>query len=86
MFTSLTSLELAGCLGQVEEVELKGLTLLRQLRPLSGNWFPDVPPAILTEATTEIIDYTKACAATAAKLQALPPVLLPGLPCPEYGL
>src|SRR5262249_37337896 len=86
MFQFTTCIELAECLGQVGEVELKGLTLLRQLRPVSGEWFPRVRVDVLTEATTEIIEYTKQCAAAASKVQALPPTLLAEVPCPEFGL
>ena len=86
MFAGLTSLDLAECLGSVVEVDLKGLELLRQLRPLSGEWFPQVPAPVLAEATQEIIAYTRQCSLTASKLQNLPPVILSDLPCMEFCL
>ena len=86
MFANLTSTDLAECLGSASEVDLKGLELLRQLRPVSGEWFPQVSAPLLAEATTQIIAYTRECNAAAARLQNLPPVILAGLPCPEWCL
>jgi hypothetical protein len=86
MFTGLDVLALVDCLGQAPPVELKGLELLRQLRPLAGAWFPQLPAAVLAEATAQIIDYTEACAATVRKLQVLPPVTLGTLPIMEFCL
>ena len=86
MFHGITSLDLASCLGEVAPVQLDGLELLRQLRPLTGAWFPEVSPDILTQATTQFIEYTRACRSTAYTLQSLPPVILTSLPCPEFPL
>ena len=86
MFTGITSAELADCLGQIVPVELKGVELLKQFRPHTGAWFPQVPVDILTEATSQIIAYTQECAAALGKLQVLPPVTLKALPCMEFCL
>ena len=86
MFVDLTPTDLAECLGSVGEAPLKGLELLRQLRPLSGEWRPQVPAPELAEATTEIIAYTRQCSAAATRLQSLPPVILPDLLCLEFCL
>ena len=86
MFADLTSTDLAECLGSVGEVHLKGLDLLRQLRPLSGEWFPQVPAPVLADATVEMAAYTRECSITASRLQSLPPVILPDLPCEEFCL
>ncbi len=79
-------LTLVDCLGKVPPVELKGLELLRQLRPLTGDWFPQVSAALLSEATVQLIDYTQACAAAIHKLQALPPITFRALPMMEFCL
>ena len=86
MFTGFDVLSLVDCLGQVPPVELKGLELLRQLRPLTVDWFPQVPAAALSEATAQIIEYTQVCAATVGKLQVLPPITLTTLPALEFCL
>ncbi len=86
MFADLTSADLAECLSSVEEVNLKGLELLRQLRPVTGQWFPQVPAEVLAEATSQIVAYTRACSTAASKLQSLPPIILPDLPCAEFCL
>ncbi len=86
MFATFDVLTLVDCLGRVPPVELKGLELLRQLRPLTGDWFPQVPVALLTEATVQLIEYTQACAAAIHKLQALPPITLRVLPVMEFCL
>ena len=86
MFTGITSAELADCLGDIAPVELKGVELLRQFRPHTGAWFPQVPVDVITEATAQIIAYTKDCAAAIRKLQVLPPMTLSTLPCMEFCL
>jgi len=86
MFQNITSPDLAFCLGEVAAVQLDGLELLRQLRPLTGAWFPQVSPDILTQATTQFIEYTQACRSTMRLLQSLPPVTLTTLPCMEFPL
>ncbi len=86
MFAAFDVLTLVDCLSQVPPVELKGLDLLRQIRPLNGDWFPQVPAALVVEATVQLIDYTQTCAAAIHKLQALPPVTLRALPMMEFSL
>jgi hypothetical protein len=86
MFHGTTSLDLASCLGNLAPVQLDGLDLLKQLRPTSGTWFPQLSPDVLTKATTQFIDYTQACRSTLRTLQSLPPVTVNVLPCPEFCL
>jgi hypothetical protein len=86
MFHNITSLDLASCLGEVAPVQLDGLELLKQLRPLTGSWFPQVSPEVLTQATTQFIEYAQACRSTMRLLQSLPPVTLTTLPCMEFPL
>ncbi len=86
MFAVFDVLALVDCLSQVPPVELKGLDLLRQVRPLTGDWFPQVPAALVAEATVQLIDYTQTCAASIHKLQALPAVTLRALPIMEFCL
>jgi hypothetical protein len=86
MFTGITSLDLVECLSNVPPVELKGLELLRQLRPFPGMTPPQLPLEALIEATTELVDYTKHCAQIAARLRALSPILLNTVPCAEFCL
>jgi len=86
MFHFTSPSDLAECLGSVGEVHLKGLELLRQLRPTSGEWFPQVSAPVLAEATAEIVAYTRECSLTASRVQSLPPVILPDLPCEEFCL
>ena len=86
MFTSMTSLDLGSCLGEVAPVQLDGLELLRQLRSTTGVWFPQVSPDVLTKATTQFIAYTQACRATMQMLQSLPPVTVTAVPCLEFCL
>ena len=86
MFTGITSLDLAMCLGTLAPVQLIGVELLSELRPSTGAWFPQVSLEVLTKATTQIVDYTKACALTLRTLQTLPPVILTGRPCLDFCL
>ncbi len=86
MFTGMTSLNLASSLGEIAPAQLDGLELLKQLRPLTGTWFPQVSPDILTNATTQFIEYTQACRATIRTLQNLPPATVTALPCLEFCL
>ncbi len=77
---------LVECLGHVPPVDLRGLELLRQLRPLTGEWFPQIPADVLADATAQIIDYTRACALAVHKLEALPPITLSTVPVEEFCL
>ncbi|MEP7287899.1 MAG: hypothetical protein ABI947_19280 [Chloroflexota bacterium] len=86
MLQVTTSLELADCLREIIPVELQGVELLKQFRHNTGAWFPQVPAAIIIEATTQMIAYTKDCAAAVWKLQVLPPTTLATLPCREFCL
>ncbi len=86
MFTGMTSLELVSCLGNLDPVQLDGVELLKQLRPLTGTWFPQVSPDVLTKATTQLIDYTQTCRATLRMLQSLPPIIVTTIPCLEFCL
>jgi hypothetical protein len=86
MFTGIDVQSLVACLEQVPPVNLKGVELLRQLRAISGDWFPQVSADVLSEATAEMIEYTKASAAAVRKLQAVPPIPLRVLPVAEFCL
>jgi hypothetical protein len=86
MFAAFDIPMLVECLGHMPPVELKGLELLRQLRPLTGTWFPQIPADVLAEATAEIIDYTRACSLTVHKLQALPPITLSTVSVQDFCL
>ena len=76
------------CLSQIPPVELQAVTLLREARQMAamGGTFPAVLPDTLAAATTELIAYTKACAALIGKLAYLSPVILPELECPAWPL
>ncbi len=86
MFTGMTSLSLASCLGEVAPVQLDGLELLKQLRLVTGTWFPQVNTDVLIQATTQFIEYTQMCKSTMRTLQSLPPFILTSLPCLEFPL
>ena len=76
------------CLNQIPPVELQAVTLLREARQVAamGGALPAVPPDTLAAATTELIAYTKACAALIGKLAYLSPVILSGVECPAWPL
>jgi len=75
------------CLSHVPPVELLAVRLLNERRLASaGGWFPAVPPECVTDATQELIAYTKSCAALLDKLIYLSPVVLPTLEIPEWPL
>lgn len=85
----LTSIPtLADCLSQLPPVELQAVTLLRDARQMAetGDVLPTVPPDQIAAATTELIAYTKACAALLRNLAYLTPVILPNLECPSWPL
>ena len=84
MFSGITSAELAECLGEIAPVQLKGLELLQQFRPPAGAWFPQLPTEVIAEATSQIIAYTKDCAAVVRKLQILPAMALTTRQCAEF--
>jgi hypothetical protein len=86
MFSGITSVELADCLGEIAPVQLKGVELLQQFRPHAGAWFPQLPPDVIAEATSQIIAYTKDCAAVVRKLQMLPAMTLATRHCAEFCL
>ena len=78
---TMSAEQLHDCLAAVEAVDLLGLRLLRaHARP------DDLPRETLTEAVTEIVDYTGRCAATARRLSDLTPVPLTTLELLEFGL
>ena len=86
MFNGMTPIQLKDILAAVEQVELKGLALLRRRRPRPGCWFPaDVSPRVLAAAATEMMDYMQACQRTMEHLKKLPPVPLDA-PVEEWPL
>ena len=88
MFTGLDVKGLVDCLSQLSPVELQAVTLLREVRQMAaaGGALPAVPPDTLAAAASELIGYTKACAALIGKLAYLSPVILPELECPAWPL
>ncbi|MHB8625531.1 MAG: hypothetical protein ACYDBJ_00650 [Aggregatilineales bacterium] len=88
MFTSLSVQGLVDCLSRLPPLELHAVTLLREARQVAamGGVLPAVPAERVAAATTELIAYTKACAALIGKFASLTPVILPGLECPTWPL
>ncbi|MHB8629802.1 MAG: hypothetical protein ACYDBJ_25835 [Aggregatilineales bacterium] len=88
MFTSLDVQGLVDCLSHIPPVKLQAVTLLREARQIAatGGALPAVSPDSIAAAATEVIAYTKACAALISKLAYLSPVILPGLECPAWPL
>ena len=88
MFTGLDAQGLVDCLRQVAPVELQAVMLLREVRysAATDGVLPAVPPEVVAAATTELITYTKACAALIRNLAYLSPVVLSGLECPAWPL
>ena len=79
--------DLLDCLSQISPVELQAVRLLNDLRLTAmGGWFPTVPPETVVNATREIIDYTKLCAALLEKLASLAPVTLSTVEILEWPL
>ena len=80
---------LMDCLHQIPPLELKAMTLLREVRLTAntGSLFPTVPVECVVAATQELVQYTTACAALQRKLaEQLAPVILPTLEIPEWPL
>jgi len=88
MFTSLEATELVNCLERVPPVELQALALLQALHghESAGGTLPIVSQETLTSATSELIAYTKSCAALASKLQYLTPIVLSTVECASWPL
>ncbi len=87
MFTTLDVAALADCLSQVPPIELKALSLFRELyQSAGGGAHPAVPSDRVVEATRELIAYTQSCAEAIDRLQHLPPVTLTSVEILEWPL
>ena len=77
---------LRACLAELPQVELKGMALLRERRPL-GQFFPTgLPRTAVAEAVVEIVAYTQRCQYAAELLTALSAVPVTAFAIVEYGL
>lgn len=87
MFETGFSLEaLRTCLAELQPVELKGMTLLRECRPL-GRFLPTgLPREVIGEAVTEIVGYTQRCQRAVEQLSSLRAISLTTFAVVEYGL
>lgn len=87
MFEAEFSLEaLSICLADLPPVELKGMALLRERRPL-GQFFPTgLAREVVAEAVTEIVDYTQRCQRAVQQLSELTAIPLTTFTMVEYGL
>ena len=83
--SSMTSNALRECLAVTKPVDLLGMRLLRTC-PQPGLYPPDLPRETLTEAVSEIVDYTGRCAAAARRLSHLAPIPLTTIQILEFGL
>lgn len=87
MFEAGFSLEaLQMCLAELPPVELKGMALLRERRPL-GQFFPTgLPREVVADAVAEIVGYTQRCQRAAQQLSALTAIPLTTFAIVEYGV
>lgn len=73
----------------MQPLELEAISLLTELRPRTGEWFPThLTPAAKTQvitATVELVSYTKRCAEMARRLSHLQAVPF-SLPLAEFGI
>jgi len=73
MFNGLTQDELAAALLNVPAVELEAINLLREHPAQPGNLFPTgIAPEVYTNATIEMVKYSRACADLATRMRLLP--------------
>ena len=88
MFTSLEAAEFVNCLERVPPVELQAVALLQVIHghESTGGTLPTVSQETLTSATSELIAYTKSCAALVSKLQYLTPIVLSNVECAAWPL
>jgi|GEM_PF-716114 len=80
--------ELVNYLEHVPPVELQAVALLQMMNgdTSAGGALPIVSQEMLTSATSELIAYTKSCAALASKLQYLTPIVLSTVECAAWPL
>ena len=83
--TGMTADTLRNFLATTDPVDLLGMRLL-QACPQPGLYPTDLPRETLTEAVTEIVDYTGRCTAAARRLSHLAPIPLTTIRILEYGL
>ena len=74
------------CLLTIPTVELKGMALLRECRPISGFFPTGIPREPLIEAVMEIVAYTERSQRAAEALANLTPIPLKTFDVLEYGL
>lgn len=93
MFNSGMTVEaLRNCLVATAPVDLLGMRLLEQSRPLSGlypqisNMETQFSRETLTQAVSEIVDYTGLCVVVAGRLSHLAPIPLTTIEIFEFGL
>jgi hypothetical protein len=88
VFTSLQPQGLVDCLCGVPPLDLHAVSLLNEARQsaVTGGTPLVVPPERVAAATTELIAYTKACAALLTKLTYLSPVTLTDVEHPAWPL
>ena len=84
----VTAAELVNCLERVPSVALQAVSLLQVIHghESAGDTLPTVSQETLTSATSELIAYTKSCAALVSKLQYLMPIVLSNVECAAWPL
>jgi hypothetical protein len=88
VFTGLQPQGLVDCLCGVPPLDLHAVCILNEARQsaVTGGAPLVVPPERVAAATTELIAYTKACAALLTKLTYLSPVTLTEVEHPAWPL
>lgn len=83
----MTYHQLQNLFAQLPSIDLKGMILLREVRPPCGQFFPvGVPREVIVEAVTEITAYTGRCQYAMEQLSKLAPVPLTTINILEYGI
>lgn len=81
--------QLIHSLEAIPPLELGAISLLSELRPLTGDWFPThLTPEAKTQviaATVELLAYTQRCAEMGRRLAHLPAIPL-AVPLLEFAL
>ncbi|MBZ0309669.1 MAG: hypothetical protein K8I82_26630 [Anaerolineae bacterium] len=81
--------QLVHSLEAIPPLELGAVSLLSELRPATGEWFPtNFTPEVKTQviaATVELVAYTQRCAAMGRRLAHLPAMPL-SIPLMEFAL
>lgn len=78
MFDGMTQDEVIQALATVPAADLPVLKLLRKRQPQHGSLFPTgLTREEYTEATRDMLEYTRTCADLAQRLRALPSIPAP---------